>query len=303
MLSLGAYDTLQMAGAGAWSPHGARLALIGPGERVYVVDAERPSAPPSRVAAPEGPVRGLSWSPDGTWLAVVAGPDTDQTVLAVPAAGGRPDTLVRHAALRAAGWAPDGRIYCWVGVHRRALDPPPRWKGASSAAVPPVVEVTDSLDMRLRRWAPGGAEEVLLTGIVVQLRIDPVHPVTVRAVDMLPDGSRSLVGLARDSTARWLVVGPEGRTLLDLRAAGYAFQPTTLSADGRWIGGFTGQWRNGHWQGTRLVVAGVADRWTAPIAGTGAGLGPQFSRSGSYIAFLEPVSGATRIGRLSVLPR
>jgi hypothetical protein len=220
----------------------------------------------------------------------------------VPAVGGRADTLVRHAPLRAAAWAPDGLIYCWVGVHRRALDPPPRWKGAATATVPPVVEVTDALDMRIRRWAPAGAEELLLTGVVVQLRIDPAHPVNVRAVDMLPDGSRSLVGLARDSTARWLVVGPEGHTLLDLRAAGYTFQPTALSADGRWIGGFTGQWRNGHWEDARLVVAGVADRWTASIAGAVSGLGPQFSRSGSYIAFLEPISGATRLGRLSALP-
>jgi hypothetical protein len=303
MISLAAYDTLQMAGAGAWSPRGARLALVGPAERVYVVDAEHASRAPRRVCAPDGPVRWLSWSPDGRWLAIATGPDSDQTVFAVADSGGRPDTLMRHAALRAAGWASDGHVYAWIGAHRHVLDPPSRWTGVVASTPAPVVEVTDGLDLRLRRWSPAPGEEVLLNGVTVQVRIDPAHPVTVRAVDMLPDGSRSLIGVARDSTARWLLVGPEGRTLLDLRDAGYAFQPTTLSADGRWIGGFTGRWRDGHWEDARLLIAGVSERWTATIAGATSGLGPQFSRTGGYIAFLEPISGATRVGRLTVMSR
>ncbi|MBI3539738.1 MAG: hypothetical protein HY076_05650, partial [Candidatus Eisenbacteria bacterium] len=285
-------------GAGAWSPRGARLALIGPEDRVYVVDAEHAERGPRRVCAPAGPVRWVSWSPDGTWLSLTAGPDSDQVALAMPAEGGAADTLLRHAAIRASAWGRDGRIYCWIGAHRRALDPPARWTGAGGASAPPAIEVTDSLEVRLRSWNPGPGEELLLTGVTVTIRIDRDHPVTVRPMDVLPDGSRALIGLARDSTARWLLVDGDGRTRLDLRHAGLAFQPTGIGGGGAWVAGFTGRWLGGAWRDARIVIADGAGRWTAPIAGAASGLGPQCARAGGFIAFLEPISGATRVGRI-----
>ena len=80
--------------------------------------------------------------------------------------------------------------------------------------------------------------------------------VGIRLLDRLPDGSRSLIGVSSDTSARWLIVDGDGRTVTDLRAAGLSFQPTTLSADGRLLAGFTGRWEGeAGWAQTWLRVA------------------------------------------------
>jgi len=105
-----------------------------------------------------------------------------------------------------------------------------------------VLEVAEDLSLRLRHWAPQPGEEPILPGADLK----SANGTRVALLDHLPDGSRYLVGVSRDSASSWRVIDGDGRTISDLRARGITFQPTSLSGDGRMVAGFVG-----HWQGER----------------------------------------------------
>ena len=128
--------------------------------------------------------------------------------------------------------------------------------------------------------------------------------VGIRLMDRLPDGSRSLIGVSSDTSGRWLIVDGDGRTLTDLRTAGLDFQPTTLSADGRLLAGFTGRWEGeAGWTQTWMRVADSGGAWNASIQGGEGGLGPQFARDGMLLAYMDGTSSGTRVARLVLARR
>lgn len=306
IVPVASFDSFWMSGPGAWSPRGLRLALMDSTTRIRVFDAARPEQPPRLVLDANAWVRSFSWSPDGEWLLVITGepsPDNRRVLLAVPVSGGPPDTLRNQSELWPAVWGPDGRIHYWSGRRRFALDPPARWVPAKGTRLhePPVLAVAEDLSLRLRHWAPAPGEEPLLFGADFMAGGE----VGIRLVDRLPDGSRSLIGVSRDTLARWLIVDGDGRTVTDLRTAGLDFQPTGLSADGRLLAGFTGRWEGGEgsWTDTWLRVADSGGAWNATIVGGEGGLGPQFSRDGMLLAYMDRASSGTRVGRLVLARR
>jgi hypothetical protein len=302
---IAAFDSLRIPGFGAWSPRGQRLALADSTTRICVFDAARPERPPRMVLDARSWVRSFSWSPDGEWLLVITGdprPDNQVVLMAVPVDGGTPDTLRAQSELWPAVWGPDGRIHYRSGRRRFTLEAPAGWVPSAGTRLhdPPVLEVADDLSLRFRHWSPAPGEEPLLPGADVTVG----GVVRVRLIDMLPDGSRALVGVSRDTMARWRIVDADGATLTDLQRAGIAFQPTALSADGRLLAGFTGRWEGeAGWTRTELTIADANGGWVSAIEGTEDGVGPQLSRTGMLVAFLSRASGGTRVGRLVVTRR
>ncbi len=301
---IASFDSLALIGPGAWSPRGQRLALCSPAA-LYVFDAARPAAAPRVVLRSDGSILAFSWSPDGLWLAAAIGdprPGEETALVAVDAAGGKPIVLIRGEQIRPVAWGPDGRIYCWTGRRRHVLDPPSAWRRAVTMTLvdPPVVEVAGDLSLRLRHWAPHPGEETILPGADLK----SADGTRVTLLDLLPDGSRYLVGISRDSTAHWRIVDGDGRTVSDLRERGLAFQPTSLSGDGRMVAGFIGRWEGERgWSGTELRIADADGAWVEPVAASGAGRGPQLSRVGGLVAYTATPDGATRVGRLVFTPR
>lgn len=298
------FDSLALIGPEAWSPRGQRLAL-GSASALYVYDAARPTLPPWVVLRSDERLIGFSWSPDGRWLAAVVGdpaPKGETAVVAVNAAGGTPVVLIRGQELRPVSWGPDGRIYCWTGTRRHAMDPPPTWKRTVTIQLtdPPVLEVAEDLSLRLRHWAPQSGEATILSGADLK----SANGTRVTLLDHLADGSRYLLGVSRDSAAYWRIVDGDGRIVTDLHERGLAFQPTALSGDGRMVAGFVGRWQGARgWSGTELRIADAGGAWVAPIAASGPGRGPQLSRAGGMVAWTTVPDGATRVARLVVTPR
>ena len=298
--AIAAFDSLDIVGPGAWSPRGERLALRCWTSALYVWDARRPSRQPLQVLRAAEAIHSVSWSPDGSWLvAWVAGaePQARTAIIAARATGGAEVVMSEEAGIRGAAWGPDGRIYAWIGRRHRAMDPPAAWRPPAGLrlAPPPVLEVADDLSLRLRHWAPAPGEEPLLAGADLRAAVGT----RATLMDLLPDGSRYLIGLSRDTTATWLVVDADGRTVSDLRRSGLSFQPTSLSSDGRLVVGFSGRWgRDAGWVGTGLRVADAGGAWVIPVAGTGEAMAPQLSRSGGFIAFSDRERGGTSVGRM-----
>jgi hypothetical protein len=256
------FDSLALIGPGAWSPQGYRLARYRSTSALYVLDAARPDAAPRVVLRNGGSIQSFSWSPDGRWLAEVVGdPRSEQetAIVAVAATGGTPVVLTRGTDIRPVAWGSDGRIYCWTGRRRHALEPRAAWKPHATLrlADPPLVEVAEGLSLRLRHWVPQPGEEPLLPGADLK----STNGTRVRVLGLLPDGSRVLVGVSRDTTARWLIVDRDGRTGTDLGRSGLRFLSASLSGDGRLVAGFMGRWqREDGWTGTALRIADARRR-------------------------------------------
>jgi hypothetical protein len=301
---IAAFDSVALIGPEAWSPRGERLAL-GAASALYVYDAARPALRPRVVVRSDEKLIGFSWSPDGRWIAAVVGdpsPKGQTAVVAVNASGGTPVVMIRGKEVRPVSWGSDGRIYCWTGTRRHAMDPPPAWKRTVTMKLtaPPVLEVAEDLSLRLRHWAPQPGEEPILSGA----NLKSANGTRVTLLDHLPDGSRYLVGVSRDSASSWRVIDGDGRTISDLRARGITFQPTSLSGDGRLVAGFVGHWQGERgWSDTELRIADVSGAWVEPIAAPGSGRGPQLSRVGGLVAYSSATDGATRVGRLVFAPR
>jgi len=298
-------DTLSIVGPGAWSPRGQRLALRCSTGTLYVWDAARPAVPPRLVLRTDHEIQSVSWSPDGSWLAaavVDTGPKRPSLVAAVAATGGTPVVMIQGRNIRPVAWGSDARVYCWTERRRHAMDPPAGWKRPASLPrlKPSVVEVADDLSLRLRSWAPQEGEDLMLLGVDMKSRTGT----RLVVLDLLPNQTRALVGVSRDSLSRWLVVGADGRTLTDLHAKGVEFQPSSLSGDGTLVAGFIGRWERGAgWQGTALRVADAGGAWVAPVEGAGAGMSPQISRAGSLVAYTDMRTGATCVGRITIQSR
>ncbi len=287
---------------GAWSPGGLRLALLetSPGRtptRVAVFDAARPGDPPRVVHDGRHWVRGLGWSPDGSWLLVLAGnpsPEGLRWLIAVPADGAPAETLLAVADLWPALWGPDGDVHARVGGRWRVLAPPARWKAAASFTPRPLRTATAGSALRVRERGPGGGGDPLVPGTYFASAGE------VRTIDALPDGSRALVAVPGAMGAGLRLVDARGRTLLDLRRAGIRFMPGALSADGARILGHAGRGGGGEegWAETWLEGAGVDGGPGVRIAGGEGGSDPQCSREGDWVAWRT--ARGTRVGRLVV---
>jgi hypothetical protein len=305
--SLASVDTYLLLERGAWSPTGARLALLeaftghSP-TGLAVFDAARPGSAPRTLYHAGQWIRSYGWSPDGTWLLVLFGnasPENRNWLVALPADGAAPETLIAGSPVWPAAWGPDGRIHVRRDGRWRAMDPPARWK-AAAAFTPRRVRAADpgaGTRLRIRDHASGSRSAPMLLGAYFASTGD------VRVLDALPDGSRALVSVQDRMGGGGRVVDAGGRSLLDLRRAGIGFEPSALSSDGALIAGSSGGGGGGDqgWARTWLEVADGAGRWTAPVEGGDGGEAPQLSREGAFIAYRS--GRGTRVGRLVVEPR
>jgi len=289
------YDAMPLTldPGGAWSPRGTLLALRRDLHQIWVLDASRPGRRPQKVYDTGQWIRSYGWSPDGGWLLLVVGDPgpTNERMLVAASLAGAVDTL-RREDLLAAFWGSDGSIHYQVGNEWRQSLPPAGWKPPAAFVPRPVPVIGgEHLALTLGTGAPG-ARPPLHVGTFM----DDTRRVIV--MDALPDGSRQLVSISEDTSAALRVVDDRGRTVTDLRRAG--FWPTSIDGDSRMIVGHAGEGGGGEQGPTRtwLVAADRDGRWTTRIAGSEGGTDPQMSREGSFIAFA--VGKGTRVAQLVV---
>ena len=303
IVPIATFDSLSLTvkEPGAWSPRGARLALQAPRGQLWVFDTGSSPPSPRFVYDTKSWIHSCGWSPDGGWLLVlfsIPTPRNGDTLVAVPVDGGQPDTLLAGVDIWPATWSSDGSIHCRVGGLWRTLPPPAAWKPSASFVPPPLLaaEVGPGLTLRLRPFVSGQPGERVMVGTYF------ASGRWFQVLDALPDGSRSLVAVADDTSWARRVVDGRGRTLLDLRQAGVRFEPTAISGDGRLIVGYTGDWIDEQgWTRTWLEAADAAGRWSARVEGGEGGSDPQLSREGSFIAFRS--AKGTTVARLVIEPR
>jgi Tol biopolymer transport system component/DNA-binding winged helix-turn-helix (wHTH) protein len=109
----------------AWSPDGRRVAFTsnrGSQLSLYLLDLDRPAAPPTRIAT-SGPARSPAWSPDGLRLAYLCqrGGQDDVCVIDLD---GRHERVVAgdaHDEIDPA-WAPDGARIAYSVVNGRTFE-------------------------------------------------------------------------------------------------------------------------------------------------------------------------------------
>jgi len=289
-------DSLGIDDGGAWSPHGAWLALRRGMNQLWLVD---PAArhPRPRLLYDEGQwIRSYRWSPDGAWLLLLIGdadPTNLRTLVAVPLDGSGVDTL-RTGDILHAFWGSDGQIYFQTASEWLELPPPARWKPTTAFSVRPMKAIAAGRGLAIRIGPPDAhtAYELVRVGTFRQ------DTRTIQILDVRPDGSRLLVGVSEDTSGVTELVDGDGQPLLDLRQAGIRFEPSSLSADGRLVVGYSSDLKGEGWSRTWLEAADTGGRWSTKIAGGDGGGWPQMSRDESFIAFRK--GRGTTVARLTV---
>ncbi|HKQ57050.1 MAG TPA: hypothetical protein VJY35_04210 [Candidatus Eisenbacteria bacterium] len=296
---IAAFDSMpiRLAQPGSWSPRGTRLVLQRELNQLWVLDASQPERRPRRVYDTTDWIRWYGWSPDGEWLLLISGDPSernDRMLIAVPAGGGRPDTLRAEQDIVEAFWGSDGRVHYRVQYDWHDLPPPERWKPAAWFVPRPVPWIT-------------GEKLMLTLGPRAGAYDQPAHLGTFKhdtrmivMLDALPDGSRWLLRMSHDTTGAVRLVDGRGKTLLDVLRLRHSPQPTAIDADTQLIVGYSGDGGGGEqgWTHTWLEAADGGGRWTAKIAGGDGGSDPQMSREGSFIAW--GTAAGTRVGQLVV---
>jgi Tol biopolymer transport system component len=147
----------------AVSPDGGLVAFVaraGGQAHLYVIGSDGTNL---RRLANKLDIRGApSWSPDGTWLAVVAGEGGQgQPLFRVPADGGAPERLVEGVAYSPV-WSPDGRFIVYAEGHQgRTL----QLKAVTPDRRPfPLPDLRVGRNQTLCRFAPDGKALVVLRG-------------------------------------------------------------------------------------------------------------------------------------------
>jgi hypothetical protein len=304
---MAAFDTLGMAGPGAWSPRGTLLALTdapagkGP-SRIWVFDPARPGTPARMVYDAGQWIRMHGWSPDGGWLLLVVGdahPENHRTLVAVPLDGSTPDTLLAGVDIWLGFWGADGFIHYRERDGWSDLRPPPRWQPGRpySLRAPLACGLGPNLALVMGTQVGGRASDFQELVCFGTFREDEGQ---LKIIDALPNDTRFLVAISQDTSAVLALVDGHGQSLTNLRSAGIRFEPSAISADGRLIVGFTGDWAGeAGWTRTWLEACDAGGHWSARVAGGEGGEDPQMSREGSYLAFRT--GKGTRVAKLVVV--
>jgi Tol biopolymer transport system component len=189
----------------AVSPDGglvAFVAAVGGRARLYVIGSDGTNP---RQLAGTLDIRGApSWSPDGKWIAVVAGEGGEgQPLFRVPVDGGQPERLVRGVAYSPA-WSPDGRFIVYAEGHQgRTLQLKAVTPDRHPFAVP---ALTVSRNEILFRFTPDGKALVVMRG--------EHRDQNFSRLDLATGTMTRLTEFKPGSETRGFDVSPDGREIL-----------------------------------------------------------------------------------------
>jgi hypothetical protein len=287
----------------AWSPVSDLLVLCGP-EGLYAFDAEHPSEEPTLLL--DRHVTYWSWSPDSRWLAclVADGDDARQglgTLLGVPIQGGPSIVLLARAQIAHFTWASAQGIFYWDGFSPVAKTVPIPLECQPHVPWPPIArtELFSTWDAFNRCWE--GHRFVGLTAQDEPFFQDStlLAPSHVAARSSFPDGQHDLVKVyANGSPSMAAVVDSAGNVVRSFSSDG-TFEPTSVSADGRFIIGYKPVFDGETLTSSGLSLGDTAGLWTLPITGASMALTPRLSHSGYFVTYQDPTAGVM-LGALNI---
>jgi serine/threonine-protein kinase len=201
-----------------WSPDGKRIAFDRDG-KIHVVASD--GGPRESIAYDGTDPHSISWSPDGKRLAFVEGGNrlwqgatgisntAPSSILVVPAAGGRVDTIMpRNAVNLSPTWGADGRVLFFISSLDGAKDV---WRVPLGSS-----------------GRPAGAPERLSTGL------------TAQTLNLSRDGRTMAFSTLLREANIWMLPLQPGRTIDDdaavqVTTGTQVIERTNLSPDGRWL--------------------------------------------------------------------
>ena len=285
-----------------WSPTKPLIAYITK-SGLSVFDAANPSVPPVEVY--QGRVDEYTWSPDGDWLVFktvsIGWPSKPLVALiAVPATGGAPCTLIDGAVVHDFVWATNGNIYYWqLGSETwTPIAPPASWPKGQYTGRPVLLFASTPAT---RQTKSSRQPYYFYTGLPVQAGLSG-YGTFVRSVDGFPDGRLLIRVFAPDESGAGgnLIVDAQGTLLGRVDPSGGAaeFDGASVSSDGSFVAGHE-ETGDGHFTlSAKLFVVDTNNAWRLQVEGVEWGLDPRLSRVGSFLAYMGK-SGETRIGALS----
>jgi Tol biopolymer transport system component len=257
-----------------WSPDGTHIAFVRLVDaesflfELFLIDADGTNER-QLTSGSAGPMHSLAWAPDGSRIALVYEPTSDdpeggitqRQVRVVPVETGEPVTVYQHQMALIGGWSPDGT--------RLLVYPEGVWDDGGIFAARSdgsgVEQLTEEsgLEIEVAGWTPGGGYS--------------------------PDGSRILFWTGKDGLDRIELMNADGNERRFLTEAGTMSESqATWSRDGQRIA-YSG-WEPGATEESRR--AGWADVaiWVMNADGTGptrltSGHDPTFAPDGERIVF------------------
>jgi Tol biopolymer transport system component len=196
-----------------WSRDGKRLAFV-TRDSLFVTDFDNPA--PRALVGGSGP-NSPAWSPDGRWIAFVAGNPQYSTyanlapsaIWVIPAAGGTPVRITEDQPLNASPvWLPDSRSLLFVSTRDGGRDVyAVRLSDAGSPQGTPT-RLTTGLDCHTISLSADGkrlAYAVLVeTANVQAVELTPGRAVSLRSARPVTTGRQTTEGLSVSPDGRWL---------------------------------------------------------------------------------------------------
>ena len=196
----------EVTAAPAVSKDGMQVAFVartGGHTRLYAMSSDGTNA---RMLTEALDVHGApSWSPDGSWIAIIASVRDEKHLFKAPAGGGAP-VLLKEGILSNPVWSPDDRFILHADGRRG---------GAAvelSAVTPdghpfPLPHLPEVGDMGSRyRFMPDGRSIVLMQGVLWKQNFE--------LVDLTTGARRRLTDLSRDYNMQSFDVSPDGKRIL-----------------------------------------------------------------------------------------
>jgi Tol biopolymer transport system component len=254
---------------GTWAPSGQEV-VYSSADTLYVRSLDRDA---SRVLGIAGQPHSPVWSPDGRWIAFVAGNPqyppmanlAPSSIWVVPSTGGEPIRISEDRPLHTSPvWLPDSRGLLYVSDHEGGRDVYLRRLSRSGAPDGTPVRVTTGLQPHTIGLSADG--RILVYGLYTETS-------NVVAIALQPGRSVSL------------------RDAQPVTAGSQVIEACSISPDGRWL--VFDSNRNGNQDIWRMALDG-----TGPPEQLSAGpedeFRPSYSADGKYITFHATRSGSVR---------